>query len=79
MTPLDEGSARQRDLYLTTHNNLKRHTSVCPVEFEPAIPANELPQTHAIQRAATEIDSHLAYKEKNTFVYEHAKVKETNI
>jgi len=24
-TPLDEGSARRRDLYLTTHNNRNRH------------------------------------------------------
>ena len=25
MSPLDEGSARRRDLYLTTHDNQKRH------------------------------------------------------
>jgi hypothetical protein len=27
-TPLDEGSARRRDLYLTTHNIHKRQTSM---------------------------------------------------
>jgi hypothetical protein len=27
-----------------------------PVEFEPAIPAGEQPQTHALDRAATGID-----------------------
>jgi hypothetical protein len=27
-TPLDEGPARRRDLYLTTHNTHKRHTSM---------------------------------------------------
>ena len=35
-TPLDEGSARRRDLYLTTHNIYKRETSMPPVGFEPA-------------------------------------------
>jgi hypothetical protein len=27
-TPLDEGPARRRDLYLTTHNTHKRQTSM---------------------------------------------------
>jgi len=40
-TPLDEGSARRRDLCLTTHNNHKRYTSTPPAGFEPAIPAAE--------------------------------------
>jgi len=47
-TPLDEWSARRRDLYLTTHDNHKRQTSMPPVEFEPTIPASERPQTHAL-------------------------------
>jgi len=47
-TPLDEGSARRRDLYLTTHNIYKRQTSMPPAGFEPAIPASEWPQTHAL-------------------------------
>jgi hypothetical protein len=53
MTPLYEGSARRRDLYLTTHNIHKRQTSMLMAGFEPAIPANEWPQAHAIDSAAT--------------------------
>jgi hypothetical protein len=34
-TPLDEWSARHRDLYLTTHNTHNRQTSMPPVGFEP--------------------------------------------
>ena len=47
-TPLDEGSARRRDLYLTTHNIHKRQTSTPSAGFETAIPASEWPQTHAL-------------------------------
>jgi hypothetical protein len=54
-TPLDEWSARRKDLYLTTHDTHKRETSMPPVEFEPAIPASDWPQTHALDRAATGI------------------------
>jgi hypothetical protein len=32
-----------------------------PVGFEPAIPANEPPQTHALDRAATGIGDNLDY------------------
>jgi hypothetical protein len=32
-TPLDEWSARRRDLYLTTHNTHNRQTSMPPVGF----------------------------------------------
>jgi len=42
-TPLDEGSARYIDLYLTTHNIHKRQTSMPPAVFETAIPASERP------------------------------------
>jgi hypothetical protein len=52
-TPLDEWSARRRDLYLTTHNTHKRQTSKPPKGFE--IQASERPQTHALDRAATGI------------------------
>ena len=38
-TPLDEWSARSRDLYLTTHNTHNRRTSMFPVGFEPTISA----------------------------------------
>jgi len=52
-TPLDEWSARRRDLYLKTHNNHNRQTSMSPVRFEPTISAGERPQTHALDRAAS--------------------------
>jgi hypothetical protein len=52
-TPLNDWSARRRDLYLTTHNTHNRQTSTPPVGFEPAIPASMRPQTHALDRAAT--------------------------
>ena len=52
-TPLDEWSARRRDLYLTTHNTHNRQTSIPPVGFEPTISAGERPQTYALDRAAT--------------------------
>jgi len=50
-------------LYLTTHNIHKKQTSMPPVGFEPAIPASERPQTHALDRAATEI----GYASNNIF------------
>ena len=54
-TPLDKWSARRRDLYLTTHNTHNRQTSMPPAGFEPAIPAGDRPQTHALDRSATGI------------------------
>jgi hypothetical protein len=54
-TPLDEGPARHRDLYLTTHNTHKRQTSMPPVGFEPTILVNKQPQTHTLDRTATGI------------------------
>ena len=52
-TPLDEGSARRRVLYLTTHNTHNRQTSMSPVGFERTASAGEWPQTYALDRAAT--------------------------
>jgi len=52
-TPLDEWSARRRDLYLTTHNIHNRQTSMPSTGFEPTISADEWPQTYALDRAAT--------------------------
>jgi len=52
-TPLDEWSARRRDLYLKTHNTHNRQTSILPVGFEPTISAGERPQTYSLDRAAT--------------------------
>ena len=51
--PLDECLARRRDPYLTTRNTQKRKTSMCAAGFEPAIPTNEQPQTHGVDRSAT--------------------------
>jgi hypothetical protein len=47
-TPLDERSARRRDLYLTTHSTHNRRTSMPPVGFEPTISAGKRPQTCAL-------------------------------
>jgi hypothetical protein len=52
-TPLDQGSARRTDLYLTTLITHMRQTSMPLAGFEPTIPTSERPQTHAIDRAAT--------------------------
>ena len=51
-TPLDERSARRRDLYLTIHNIHMRHTSMSPAGFEPIISAGERLQTYALDCAA---------------------------
>jgi len=40
-TPLDEGLACHRDLYLPTHNTHNRQTSMLLAVFKPAIPASE--------------------------------------
>ena len=47
-TPLDECSARRRDLYRKTHNTPNRKTSMLPVGFDPTIPASERPQTNVL-------------------------------
>ena len=52
-TPVDEWSARRRDLYLTTHNTHNRQTSMPPVGFEHTISADQRSQTHALDRAVT--------------------------
>ena len=52
-TPLDECSARRRDLYLTTHDTHNRQTSMPPVGFEPKISAGKRPQAYALDRATT--------------------------
>ena len=54
-TPLDEWSARRRDLYLTTHNIHNRQTFMSSAGFKTAIPTGEWPQTHALDRSATGI------------------------
>jgi hypothetical protein len=52
-TPLDEGSSRRRDLYLTTQTLYKRRISMPPVGFEPTIPASARPQIYALDGAVT--------------------------
>ena len=52
-TPLDEWSARRRDLYLTTHDTHNRQISMPTLGFEPTISAGERPQTYALDRAVT--------------------------
>ena len=51
-TPLEEWSARRRDLYLTTHNTHNRQTSMPPVGFEPTISVGERPQNYTLDRLA---------------------------
>ena len=41
-TPLDERSARQRELYLTTHDIHNRQIFMPPVGFEPTISAGQI-------------------------------------
>jgi hypothetical protein len=65
-TPLDEGPARRRDLYLTSHNTHKRQTSMPPVGFEPTILVSERPKTHALDRTATGIGITKTYE---LFIY----------
>ena len=45
-TPLDERSARHKDLYLTTHNTHKRQASMPPVGLETTISASKRPRGH---------------------------------
>jgi len=54
-TPLEEWSARRRDLNPTTHNTHNRQTSMPLVGFETTISAGEQPQSYALDRAATGI------------------------
>jgi hypothetical protein len=45
---VDEWLDGRGELYLTTHKNHKRQTSMPPAVFEPTILSSELRQTHAI-------------------------------
>ena len=67
-TPLDEWSARRRDLYLTTHNNHNRQTPMPPVGFEPTIPASEWPQIYAFDRSTTETAHRLGLEYTNYMI-----------
>ena len=50
-TPLDELSARRRDLYLTTHDTHNRQISMPPVGFETTISAGERPAAAHLLRS----------------------------
>jgi hypothetical protein len=52
-TPLDEWSARRRDLHLKTNKTNNRQISTPAMGFETLISAGEQPQTYALERAAT--------------------------
>jgi len=64
-TPLDEWSARRRDLYLTTPSTHNRQTSMPYVGFEPAIPASVRTQTHAWDCAANGIGVSTSFTREN--------------
>ena len=54
-TPMGEGSAGRKNLYLITHSIHNRQTSMHLAGIETLIPASERLQTHALDRAATGI------------------------
>ena len=51
-TPLDELSARRRDLYLTTHDTHNGQISMPSVGFEPKISAGERPAACGLRQLA---------------------------
>ena len=58
-TPLEEWSARRRELYLTTHDTHNRQISMPPVGFEPKISADERPQAaHLLRSWISSVSSH---------------------
>ena len=50
-TPLDERSARRRDLYLTTYDTHNRQISMPPMGFESTISAGERPVAARLLRS----------------------------
>jgi hypothetical protein len=50
-TPLEEGSARRRDLCLTVNNIHRGQVSMSPAGVEPIIPASQRPQTYVLDLA----------------------------
>jgi hypothetical protein len=54
-TPLDERSARRRDLYLRTHDAHNRQISMSPVGVKPTISVNERPQAAHLLRSWVDI------------------------
>jgi len=70
-TPLDEWSARIRDIYLTTHNTHNRQTFMPPAGFETAISVGERSEILALDRAATGIGILFKYVGKITFASDY--------
>jgi hypothetical protein len=68
-TPLDEGSAHRRDLYLTTQTLYKRQKSMPAVGSEPTIPASARPQTYSLDRPATGIGTYFVRGGKKSSLY----------
>jgi hypothetical protein len=68
-TPLEEWTARRRDLYLITHNTHNRPTSMPPVGFETINSAGERPQTYALDRAAVGIGCTPLYPLSNPNIF----------
>jgi hypothetical protein len=52
-TPLDEGSARRRGLYMRTHKHCTRQASMPPVGFKTTIPASARLRTYALGSVPT--------------------------
>ena len=49
-TPLEERSARRRDLFLIKYNTLKSQTTMPAAGFEPTTPASERLQTQTLDQ-----------------------------
>jgi hypothetical protein len=73
-TPLDERSARRRDLYLTNHNTQYRETSMPRTGFQPTIPGSKRPQTHALDRHWDWHISHISYITISLWIFLHVSV-----
>lgn len=70
-TPLYEGSACRRGLYLSTHHIENRQTSTSVAGFEPTVPPSERPEAHALDRAVNGIgNAEFKYNEKFTDFYQ---------
>jgi hypothetical protein len=69
-TPMDERSARRRNIYPTPHNAYKWQISMPPAGIERAIPACVGPQTHALDSASIAIGLRNSVKLK----YKHSSL-----
>ena len=69
---LDEGSARRRDLYQTTHNTHNRRTSMPLAGFEPAILANDRPADSRLRPFG---DSNARSKQSSCVILRHQTVR----